>query len=148
MATAVTRSYVARRDDDMLYAVDSRRSGEGLTVLAVTQLPSPIRRIGTDDTRIYAATDREVVVLETNAVTGYPHDTIPVLRTTNYRTALPESRTVGAAVGHGPRTAPGVSHFRRDTVSGECRQTAPVTRQMEDHGCRHGRKPRTDHHRR
>lgn len=88
--TAVARSYVARRDDDELYAVDSQRGGEGLTVLATTRLPSPIRRIGTDDTRIYAATDREVVVLETNDVTGYPHHTIPVLRTTNYRTALPE----------------------------------------------------------
>jgi hypothetical protein len=54
-------------------------------------LPSPIRRIGTDDTRIYAATDREVVVLETNDVTGYPHHTIPVLRTTNYRTGLPDA---------------------------------------------------------
>jgi hypothetical protein len=89
--TAVTRSYVSRRDDDMLYAVDSQRGGEGLTVLAVTRLPSPIRRIGTDDTRIYAATDRGVVVLETNDVTGYPHHTIPVLRTTNYRKGLPDA---------------------------------------------------------
>ena len=90
--TAVTRSYVARRDDDMLYAVDSRRGGEGLKVLAATRLPSPIRRIGTDDTRIYAATDREVVVLETADVTGYPHNIIPVLRITNYRAALPEAQ--------------------------------------------------------
>ena len=90
--TAVTRSYVARRDDDVLYAVDSRRGGEGLTVLATTRLPSPIRRIGTDDTRIYAATDQEVVVLETADVTGYPHKTIPVLRTANYRRALPEAQ--------------------------------------------------------
>jgi hypothetical protein len=89
--TAVTRSYVARRDDDVLYAVDSQRGGEGLKVLAVIRLPSPIRRIGTDDTRIYAATDREVVVLETNDVTGYPHHTIPLLRTTNYRAALPDA---------------------------------------------------------
>ena len=87
--TAVSRSYVARRDDDVLYALDSRRGGEGLTVLAATRLPSPIRRIGTDDTRIYAATDRDLVVLETNDVTGYPHHTIPVLRIINYRTGLP-----------------------------------------------------------
>ncbi len=90
--TAVTRSYVARRDGDVLYAVDSQRSGEGLNVMAATRLPSPIRRISTDDTRIYAATDREVVVLETNDVTGYPHKSIPVLRTTNYRTALPDAQ--------------------------------------------------------
>ena len=89
--TAVARSYVARRDDDVLYAVDSQRAGEGLTVLATTRLPSSIRRIGTDDTRIYAATDGQLVVLETDDVTGYPHHTIPVLRTTDYRTALPEA---------------------------------------------------------
>ena len=90
--TAVSRSYVARRNDDMLYAVDPRRGGEGLTVLATTRLPSPIRRLGTDDTRIYAVTDQEVVTLETADVTGYPHKTIPVLRTTNYRRALPEAQ--------------------------------------------------------
>jgi hypothetical protein len=89
---AVTRSYVARRDSDMLYVVDLRRSGEGLQVRAATRLPSPIRRIGTDDTRIYVATDREVAVLETNSFMRFPNDTIPVLRITNYRTALPESQ--------------------------------------------------------
>ncbi len=90
--TAVSRSYVARRDDDTLYVVDLRRSNEGLRVRATTQLPSPIRRIGTDDTRIYAATDREVAVLETNSFMRFEQDKIPVLRITNYRTALPESQ--------------------------------------------------------
>jgi hypothetical protein len=89
---AVTRSYVARRDGDLLYCVDVRRSGEGLKVRAATQLPSPIRRIGTDDTRIYAATDRELAVLETVSFMRFEQDTIPVLRITNYRTALPESQ--------------------------------------------------------
>jgi hypothetical protein len=90
--TAVTRSYVARPDDDVLYAVDSQRGGEGLHVLGTARLPSPIRRIGTDDTRVYAATDQEVAVLETNDVTGYPNNTIPVLRITNYRSGLPETQ--------------------------------------------------------
>lgn len=85
----VTRSYVASRDDDVLYAVDSRQGGEGLQVLASARLPSAIRYLGTDDTRIYAATDREVVVLETASFTGFPHQTIPVIRVTNYRADLP-----------------------------------------------------------
>lgn len=85
----VTRSYVASRDSAVLYAVDSRRGGEGLAVLATTRLPSPIRALGTDDTRIYAATDEEVVALETDSFTGYQHESIPVLRVTNYRAALP-----------------------------------------------------------
>lgn len=85
----VTRSYVASRDDDVLYAVDVRRGGEGMEVLAATRLPSPIRRLATDDTRIYAATDREVVTLQTDTFTGYPHKTIPVLRIADYRAALP-----------------------------------------------------------
>jgi hypothetical protein len=99
----VTRSYVASRDDDMLYAVDSRRGGKGLEVLAATRLSSPIREIVSDDTRVYAATDREVVALETNSFTGYPHETIPVLRITNYRASLPgevqSARVSGMAVG-------------------------------------------------
>lgn len=85
----VTRSYVAGRDSAVLYAVDSRRGGEGIAVLATGRLPSPIRALGTDDTRIYAATDGEVVTLATESYTGYPHGTIPVLRVTNYRAALP-----------------------------------------------------------
>jgi len=101
--TKVTRSYVARRDGDLLYAVDSRRGGEGLEVVGTVRLPSPIRRVGTDDTRIYAVTDRELVTLETDSFTGYPNGTIPVLRITNYRASLPEavrSATVsGMAVG-------------------------------------------------
>jgi hypothetical protein len=87
--TQVTRSYVAGHHDDMLYAVDSGRGGHGLQVLARTRLPSPIRELGTDDTRIYAATDRELVVLETASFTGFPGGTIRVIHVTNYRAGLP-----------------------------------------------------------
>jgi hypothetical protein len=86
---AVTRSYVAGHDDATLYAVDSRRGGAGLTVLASARLPSPIRALATDDTRIYAATDREVVVLETASFTGFPTKTIRVIRVIGYRAGLP-----------------------------------------------------------
>lgn len=89
---AVTRSYVARRDGDLIFCIDLRRAGKGLKVRAATQLPSPIRQIGTDDTRIYAATDRELVALETVSFMRFEQDIIPVLRTTNYRSALPESQ--------------------------------------------------------
>ncbi|MGC2655002.1 MAG: hypothetical protein WA317_15735 [Mycobacterium sp.] len=85
----VTRSYVASPNSETLYAVGARRGGQGLAVLGSTRLPSPIRALGTDDTRIYAATDQEVVTLETDSFTGYPHNDVPVLRTTNYRTSLP-----------------------------------------------------------
>jgi hypothetical protein len=87
--TEVTRSYVASRNDNMLHAVGARRGGEELEVLASTRLPSPIRELGTDDTKIYAATDREVVTLETASFNGYPSGTIPVIRVTNYRAGLP-----------------------------------------------------------
>jgi hypothetical protein len=86
--TDVARSYVASRNDNMLYAVGARRGGEGLEVLAGARLPSPVRELGTDDTRIYAATDREVVVLETASFSGYPSGTIPVVRVINYRADL------------------------------------------------------------
>ncbi len=89
---ATTRSYVARPNGDLLYVIDLRRAGTGLKVRAATQLPSPIRRVGTDYTRIYATTDREVTALETNSFMRFEADIIPVLRTTNYRTTLPESQ--------------------------------------------------------
>jgi hypothetical protein len=103
-AAADTRTYVAGHDSDMLYAVDSHRGGRGLEVLASTRLPSPIRELGTDDTRIYAATDNEVVVLETASFTGFADRRIPVIRVMDYRAALPggEARTArpsGMAIG-------------------------------------------------
>ena len=101
--TAVSRSYVAGHDSNVLYAVDSRRSGDGLEVLATARLASPIRELGTDDFRIYAATDRALVVLATESVTGFAHQQIPVLRSIDYRAGLPDAaRTAplsGMAVG-------------------------------------------------
>jgi hypothetical protein len=90
--TATTRSYVARPDDDTLYVVDVRRSGVAMRVRAATRLPSPIRRIGSDESRIYAVTDQEVATLETNSFMRFEDDKIPVLRITNYRAAMPESQ--------------------------------------------------------
>lgn len=100
---AVTRSYVAPHNDDTLYVIDLRRAGKGLKYRAATRLPSPIRQIGTDDTRIYAATDQEVATLETNSFMRFEDDKIPVLRITKYRSALPESQRsaplAGMAIG-------------------------------------------------
>ncbi|SOX52675.1 hypothetical protein MAAFP003_1342, partial [Mycobacterium ahvazicum] len=101
--TAVARSYVAGHDSDMLYAVGSRRGGQGLQVLASARLPSPIRDLATDDTRIYAVTDKEVVVFESDSFTGFAHRTIPALSVIPYRSGLPAAagaaRLSGLAVG-------------------------------------------------
>lgn len=101
--TSVARSYVAGRDDPTLYTVDSGRGGDGLVVLASIRLPSPIRELATDDTRIYAATDREVVTLETSSFIGFARQRIPVIRTADYRAVLPpaarSARLSGMAVG-------------------------------------------------
>lgn len=90
--TATTRTYVARPNDDTLYVIDVLRTGTGMRVRAATRLPSPIRRIGSDESRIYVATDQEVATLETNSFMRFEDDKIPVLRITNYRAALPESQ--------------------------------------------------------
>ncbi len=101
--TAVSRSYVAGHDSNVLYALDSRRGGEGLEVLATARLQSPIRDLGTDDYRIYAATDHRVVVLETASFTGFPGQQIPVIASIDYRAGLPDAartaRLSGMAVG-------------------------------------------------
>jgi hypothetical protein len=101
--TADTRSYVAGHDSNTVYAVDSRRGGRGLQVLGSAQLPSPIRELGTDDTRIYAATDNELAVLRTHSFTGFPQQKIQVIRVINYRADLPggvqSARVSGMAIG-------------------------------------------------
>jgi hypothetical protein len=102
--TADTRNYVAGHDSNTLYAVDSLRGGRGMQVLASAQLPAPIRELGTDNIRIYAATDHEVVVLETASFRGFADRKIPVIRVINYRSALPSglvqsARLSGMAIG-------------------------------------------------
>lgn len=89
--TKTTRSYVAERNQNTLYAVDSGRGGDGLVVVGQARLPSSaIRYLGTDDSRIYAATDHDLVVLETASFTGYRDGTIPMIRTIDYRSSLPQ----------------------------------------------------------
>ncbi len=101
---ADSRAYVAGHDSNTLYAVDSRRGGRGMEVLASTRLPSPIRELGTDDSRIYAATDNELAVLESDSFTGFPQHQIPVIRVIDYRAKLPagavrSARLSGMAIG-------------------------------------------------
>lgn len=87
--TKVTRTYVADHDHGVLYAVESGRGGDGLEVVGHAGLPSsPIRYLGTDDTRIYAATDQQLVTLETASFTGYPDDIIPTVKVVDYRAGL------------------------------------------------------------
>lgn len=89
-STKVTRTYVADHDHGVLYSVDSRRGGKGLEVVGRAQLPSsPVRYLGTDDTRIYVATDRQLVTLEAASYGGYPNDTMHVIHVVDYRANLP-----------------------------------------------------------
>ena len=101
---AVARSYVAGHDGDVVYAVDSRRGGNGLEVLASARLGSPIRELGTDDTRLYAATDNGLAVLTTDSFTGFADRAIAVIRVIAYRAVLPDgavraARLSGMAIG-------------------------------------------------
>lgn len=95
---ADTRTYVAGHDSPTLYAVDSYRGGRGLQVIGSARLPSPIRELGTDDTRIYAATDNELAVLRTHSFTGFPQQKIEVIRIINYRADLPGGTVQSAGV--------------------------------------------------
>ncbi len=93
----VTRIYVADHVHAVLNSVDSVRGGEGLEVVGRAQLPSsPIRYLGTDDTRIYAATERQLVTLEASSYGGYPNDTIHVIHVVDYRSSLPAGQAKSA----------------------------------------------------
>jgi hypothetical protein len=95
--TKVTRVYVADHNHSILYSVDSQRGGQGLGVAGRAQLPSfPVRYLGTDDTRVYVATDRQLVTLEINSFGGYPNDTMHVIHVVDYRSSLPPGQAKSA----------------------------------------------------
>lgn len=87
--TAGDRVYLADARGDTLYAVESARGGHGLQVVGSSSVSSPIRYLGSDDTRVYAGTDTGVTVFESATFTGYPHASIPVLGVLDYRAGLP-----------------------------------------------------------
>ncbi|WP_255450060.1 hypothetical protein [Skermania sp. ID1734] len=91
--TKVTRVYIAEKGTNRLLAIDSRPGGDGLTIVGSADLGGQIRAIGTDDTRIYAATDRKVVVLETRSFEGYTDGAIPVVRTFDIASVRPSGVT-------------------------------------------------------
>lgn len=94
--TKVTRAYLAQKNTDQLLAVDSKPGGDGLEVVGKASVGEPVRAVAVDDTRIYAATDSKLVVLRTNAFSGYPDGTIPILRTFDYRSELPRGPAASA----------------------------------------------------
>jgi hypothetical protein len=98
-----SRLYVAERGTDRLLAVDSPRGGHGLEVVAHAALGEPVRYVGVDQIRIYAATEHKLVVLKTNSFEGYHNQAFPVVTTIDFRSALSgEARNAalcGLAVG-------------------------------------------------
>ncbi|WP_157228714.1 hypothetical protein [Nocardia brevicatena] len=94
----VTRVYLAERGTDRLLAVDAQRGGEGLHVVGTAAVGEQIRYLATDDTRIYAVTDQHVVVLETRSFEGYADRVIPVVRTLDFRSAVPDGPAESAPV--------------------------------------------------
>jgi hypothetical protein len=86
--TKSSRVYVAESDTGRLLAVDSKRSGDGLEVVAQANLGEPVRYVGVDETRIYAATEHTLVVLKTNSFEGYHEQTFPVVTRIDFRSAL------------------------------------------------------------
>ncbi|GAA4813397.1 hypothetical protein [Tomitella cavernea] len=84
-----SKVYVATRDSDRLLALDTKRALKGMEVVGRAELGAPARYIGTDNTRVYAATEDSLVVLQANSFEGYPPDgAIPVVRTIDFRRKL------------------------------------------------------------
>ncbi|MBW0011071.1 MAG: hypothetical protein JO063_13320, partial [Pseudonocardiales bacterium] len=84
-------------------AVDTRRTEDGLEVVARADLGEPAHYLGVDQTRIYAATEHQLVVLKTNSYEGYHDQTVPLVTTIGFRSALPgaarDAPLSGLAVG-------------------------------------------------
>ena len=96
--TKVTRVYVAERGTDRVVAVDAHQDGHGLQVVGAAAVGEQVRCLATDDTRIYAVTDHRVVVLESRSVEGYSGGVIPIVRTVEFRGAVPDGPAKSAPV--------------------------------------------------
>ena len=86
--TKSSRIYVAEKGTDRLLALDSKRTGDGLEVVAQANLGEPVRYLGVDETRLYAATEHTLVVLETNSFEGYHDQTFPIVTSIDFKSAL------------------------------------------------------------
>lgn len=93
-----SRLYVAERGTARLYAVDSRRSLHGLEIVARTSLDAPVRHLGVDERRIYAATADGLVVLESNSFEGFGDGNFAVVDRIDVRSALPSAELRKAPV--------------------------------------------------
>lgn len=85
-----SRLYIAERGTNRLLAVDQTRSLGGLEMVGTATLDAPVKYLGVDETRIYAATDDKLVVFKTNSFEGYRNGVIPPLQSIDLRAALPD----------------------------------------------------------
>ncbi|HWR48196.1 MAG TPA: hypothetical protein VN327_11385 [Pseudonocardiaceae bacterium] len=83
-----SRLYVAEKGTDRLLAVDTKRTEDGLELVAQANLGEPVHYLGVDETRIYAATEHKLVVLKTNSFEGYHDQVFPIVTTIGFRSAL------------------------------------------------------------
>ena len=104
----VTRVYVGEEGTDRLLAVSLNPQTHHLTVAAEKRLGEPIEYIGTDQTRVYAATQSKLVVLKTETFENFGENGFEVVDTIHFRRplkreALKEAPLSGMAVS--PETA-------------------------------------------
>lgn len=87
-----SRSYVAKLGSSELLAVDTKRGGSGLEVVARGNVGAPIEELGTDEMRVFAATEDQLIVLESNSFAGFTDGHFEVLKRIDYRGALPTEK--------------------------------------------------------
>lgn len=87
--TKVTRLYVAEEGTDRLLAVDSGRSHQGMELVGAARVGAPVAFVGTDDYRVYAVTDGQLVVLRAQSFGGFADGQIPIMETVSFRSTLP-----------------------------------------------------------
>jgi hypothetical protein len=100
----VSRVYVGEEGTNRLLAVDLNPKNEKLTVSARKTLSEPVEYVGTDEKRVYAATEDKLIVLKTENFEGFDNDGFEVVDTINYRRplkreALKDAPLTGLAVG-------------------------------------------------
>ena len=84
----VTRAYVGEEGTNRLVAVGLNPENHHLAVAAETELDETIEAVGTDEKRVYAATQNKLVVLKTENFEGFDEDGFEIVETVDFRHPL------------------------------------------------------------
>jgi len=94
--TKTSRLYVGEQGTNRLLAIDETPGDDALQVVAHSELGSPVRYIGSDQSLVFAATNSRLYAFSANTFEGYAHDTFTDVSDINYRQGVADAMVKNA----------------------------------------------------